>query len=957
MKIQVATLVISLIYSLSIAAYAVDKITIQGSVYDKTSDTQLFVVDAKLLSVQDSAIVAKTKAVGEYDGPIRGEFIKKSIFIFQNVDRNRKYIIELTHDNYETLHLEIDPTTVSKRLDNMNLGKIYMKRIPTVLDEVVVKASKVVFYNKGDTVIYNADAFVLAEGSMLDALIRQMPGVELKEGGEIYVNGRYVENLLLNGKDFFKGNRQMMLENLGAYIVKNVAVYERQDDMDRIMGKDYGKRHLSMDVRLKKEYNQGLLTNMEAGYGTNDRYLGRLFGLWYSDNARLSLYGNANHLSDNRKPGQDTGFTPATMQSGEFKTFQGGLDYWAKIPYEDVSFYGDIMATGQKKEDDRSILTTNFLPKGNTYGYSYTKSKNKSLSLSTSHALDIQKEKWNLKVSPSFKYLRNDDLNSLSSVTYSEEWKDTDKDFIDNLYNGAPAEVLASVLNRNKDDNKRIGHRIDASLSANSKIKMRNDADAMTYLVTGNYKRNHFDRFQKFILNFGANPTPVNYSNRYFNDTPNYQWSGKWAAGYIWAIRPGMFLDSWYEYEHKYTHEVSELYRLENMYESVHEGQSLGWLPSKIEYDSTLDLDNSYNSSKIENYHSINLKWTWSTGKLYLALNLPVVYRNQHLHYIRGNTDTSFSRNRAFIGNASFDINYFGNPYRLYFTYGRQVSTPDLVDMVEFTNDLDPLNIRLGNPGLKDSELHNFSLSYRKDSKKYQSYRLYATVWRNALSYGYGYDSTTGVKTGKMYNVNGNYMLGVYQYFSFSFGSMQQFDFENTTTLDYRRSVDLISENTYTPKKHKVDNFLFSENVEFTYKFSGNKITLNGEGRLSHFTSSQEHFKSFTARDFRYGIRGDFTLPIGFGISTDFTVYTRSGYSDSSLNKTNFVWNARATYTILKGQLTFMIDGFDMLHNLSNVFYSVNAQARTETYTNVLPRYVMLHVQWKFHKSPKKNKE
>lgn len=61
----------------------------------------------------------------------------------------------------------------------------------------------------------------------------------------------------------------------------------------------------------------------------------------------------------------------------------------------------------------------------------------------------------------------------------------------------------------------------------------------------------------------------------------------------------------------------------------------------------------------------------------------------------------------------------------------------------------------------------------------------------------------------------------------------------------------------------------------------------------------------------------------------------------------------RATYTILKGQLTFMVDGFDILHNLNNVFYSVNAQARTETYTNVLPRYVMFHVQWKFHKAPK----
>lgn len=108
------------------------------------------------------------------------------------------------------------------------------------------------------------------------------------------------------------------------------------------------------------------------------------------------------------------------------------------------------------------------------------------------------------------------------------------------------------------------------------------------------------------------------------------------------------------------------------------------------------------------------------------------------------------------------------------------------------------------------------------------------------------------------------------------------------------------------------------------------------------------------AKDFRYGIRGDFSLPLGFGLSTDLTVYTRRGYSDLSLNKTNFVWNARATYTILNGQLTFMVDGFDILHNLNNVFYSVNAQARTETYTNVLPRYVMFHVQLKFHKAPKK---
>lgn len=955
MKMRIAIFVIALISCLSITAHAADKITIQGSVYDRSSDTQLFVAKVRLLNGQDSTVLAETKAIGEFDGPVKGEFVKKSIFFFTDVSRNRKYILELTRDDYEPVYLEVDPSSVSGRLDNMNLGKIYMRRMPKTLDEVVVKASKVMFYNKGDTIIYNADAFVLAEGSMLDALIRQMPGVELKDGGQIYVNGRYVENLLLNGKDFFKGNKQMMLDNLGAYTVKNIAVYERQDDMDKIMGKGYGERHLSMDVRLKKEYNQGLLANIEVGYGTSDRYLGRMFGLWYSDNARLSLYGNVNNLSDKRKPGQDTGFTPATMESGDVKTNQGGLDYWAKIPYRDVSFYGDLMVTHQTMEDDRTVLTTNFLPGGDTYGYSYAESRIKTLSVTTSHSLEIQKPKWNFKVNPKFSYTKNNDLSSLCSATFSEEWKDAGKDFIDNLYDGASAEVLASILNRKKDDNKRLGHSIDAELSSNGKIKMRNDADAVTYLVSGNYRRHHFDRYQSYVLNFGADSKPADYFNRHYDNSPNYDWSGKGAVGYIRAIRPGMFMDAWYEYEHRHAHEISDLYRLEKLYGSFPERQSTGWLPSQREYYSTLDFDNSFNSRKTDNVHSLNLKWTWwATGSLYFAINMPVVYRNQHLHYVRGNVNTSFSRNRAFIGNASFDINYYGKPHFIYFIYSRQVSSPDLVDMVEFKDDLDPLNVRLGNPGLDDSESHNFSLSYRKDSEKYQSYRVYASVLRNALAYGCGYDSTNGVKTGKMYNVNGNYVMGLSQYFSFGFGSSKQFDFGNRTTLDYRRSVDLISENTLIPEKNTVGNILFGENLELSYGFGKNKITLNGEGRLSRFTSKQINFKNFTARDYRYGVRGDFTLPVGFGLSTDFTVYTRRGYSDGLLNETNLVWNARASYTMLKGQLTFMVDGFDILHNLNNVFYNVNAQARTETYTNVLPRYVMFHVQWEFHKAPKK---
>ncbi len=818
MKTRIAILFLILICSSFVSANAAGKITIQGHVYDRATDTELFVAKACLLNAQDSTLIAETNAEGEFDGSVKGQFVRKSIFYFFDVDRSKKYLLELTLADYEPVFLEIDPATVSNRLDRINLGKIYMRRMPKMLDEVVVKASKVMFYNKGDTIIYNADAFVLAEGNMLDALIRQMPGVELKEGGEIYVNGQYVENLLLNGKDFFKGNRQMMLDNLGAYTVKNIAVYERQDDMDRIMGKDYGEKHLSMDVRLKKEYNQGLLTNMEAGYGSSDRYLGRLFGLWYSDNARLSLYGNANNLSDNRKPGQDTDFKPGSMLSGEFKTYQGGFDYWTKIPYKDVQFSGDIFVTRETTDDTRSTETTNFLPSGDTYGYSYGASRNKSLSLSTSHSLEIQKQSWNFKINPSIKYLKNNVFSAISSAEFSEKMSDMSKEFIDNLYNGASSEVLSTILNRSMDENKRLGHTLETKLNTNGKIKMPNESGAITYLLSGNYSRHHFDRYQRYVLNFGEEKEPSDFSDRYFDNTPNYKWSGKGAIGYIWAIVPGMYLDAWYQYDHNTISEVSKLYRLENLYESVTNGDTFGWLPSKSEHESTLDFHNSYNSTKNDNIHSLNFNWKWSINKFNYSANLPIVYKNRHLHYIRGNINTSFSNNRILLGDVTVSINYYGRPHFIYFDYQRKISSPDLVDMVNFTDNLDPLNVRIGNPDLKDSESHDFRLRYRKDSKKYQTYSIYAKILRNALAYGYEYNSATGVKTGKMYNVNGNYTMGLSQYFSTSFGPMDRFDFSNETNMDYRRSVDLIGENTVVPEKNRVDNVMLAENIDFSFK-------------------------------------------------------------------------------------------------------------------------------------------
>ena len=140
-----------------------------------------------------------------------------------------------------------------------------VEKIGGTLKEVTVKATKIKMVWRGDTLVYNADAFNVPEGSMLDGLIKQLPGVELKDNGEIFVNGKKIDNLTLNGADFFKGKNKIMLQNLPYFTVKNIEVYKKQTPMNKYLGiEDEDKKEYTMDVILKREYSIGGSANIET---------------------------------------------------------------------------------------------------------------------------------------------------------------------------------------------------------------------------------------------------------------------------------------------------------------------------------------------------------------------------------------------------------------------------------------------------------------------------------------------------------------------------------------------------------------------------------------------------------------------------------------------------------------------------------------------------------------------
>lgn len=925
-------------------------------VLDKSSETELFGVDFKLIDVRRDSTVKSGEATQQWEE--QGRTVKTSSFRIKNIPFQGYYQLILSCPGYEDSITEIDGTTLDSKQFVLILGNILLERKAKELKEVEVLASKVKFYHRGDTIVYNADAFVMAEGSMLDGIIRQLPGVELKENGQILVNGQFVESLLLNGKDFFKGKQKLMLKNLAAYTVKDIVVYERQEDIDKLLGEGYGKKVLTMDVKLKKEYHHNYMGNLEGGYGTENRYLGRLFSMWNSDHARLSLIGNINNMNETRKPGMDNTFTPDGIPSGILKTYMGGMEYNAENKKSGWQLNGDVVINRTILDDGSRTYTTNFLPSGNTFGREFSTKLKRDFKISTNHQFKTM-GKWHyIEVHPSFDYNKTRFTSSLDKAVFNAELQNVTSEMIRDIFDGSHVSAVEPLLNRELREQLDNGHNLNATLWSKGRFRLKTGLmQALSYLISGSYSRISNDRFNRFGINLGNSPEFTEASDRFIKDHPNYNYNIKISVGYSAMPTRNLAVDINYEYSHNEKKTTSDLYRLDQLYPGIGENE-IGFLPSYNEYFSTFDPSLSYLDYQTNNLHTLSPNLQWRSGKIGLQIKADVSIERQHIDYFRDNNHHLLSRTKLRPGNMELEVRFpmskSGN-YKGNFYYWLTPKSPNLVNMIDIIDRRDPINVFVGNPNLKNSMVHQFRWRMNGRNNKgnvEQTYMLSSNIYRNLLSVGYDYNTETGARTSWMQNVNGNWNLNATQQLHWNFGNMKRFFLENTTRLTYVSSVDFFSENRGDPFKNKVNIYGIGEELKFGYSNSGNKAEAFFKGNLHHFSSEMSGFRSFNAGDFNYGLRGILKLPANLQIATDFTIYSRRGYSDSQLNTNNFVWNARLSYAIPKAGITLMADGFDILHNLSDVSYGINAQARTETYYTVLPHYFLFHIQWTFNKKP-----
>lgn len=902
-----------------------------------------------------------------------GEMVEMSEFYVPVSRKDSTYVFDVICDGYTPYTMVYDVKKVGKREVYRQLPAVYLKRAPRQLDEVTVTASKIKFYNKGDTIVFNADAFQLAEGSMLDGLIAQLPGVELSDDGQIKVNGEFVESLLLNGKEFLDGDNQLMLENIAAYTVKNVEVYKGQTREEKWADDGNKNKHLTMDVKLKKEYQHGWIINAQGGAGTKERYSGRVFASWFSPTTTLSFMGNVNNLNDNREPGKNDSWTPDMMPSGTKEYRMGAFNYDYESPESDRTANGKFSFMQTVNRNRTTTSRTNFLSGGDTYDNSFNNSFSRDTRFDTKHRLNFMKDRYALFVYLNGRYRDVKNSSDAVSATFDTEQQGITMQALEAMYSDGSPIDLGSVINRSITRTDGSRKELLGQVYPTFSWRIPHTSDRLSYEVGFDYRSVKEERWKDYNINYGADPVPASRLRQYFDNTPNYTFVQSDNIYYNTRFDNtklgNFYIRLMYAYEFKDQVRDSYMYALDRLADMG----VFGTLPAG--YLDTFDPANSYSSRQIDNKHTFapNLQYDREInddGWIVVTLNPYLSLLHTHFDYMREGRTQMVKRNyflfdiSGWRGSIDFRHGKIGEGrsarHRNHFEYRFEMTprTPDPKDMVDVTNYSDPLNIYSGNPDLKLQYTIGNSIkwTYNPESLKLNNtVSLNYSVIRNALTNGYVYDTETGVRVFKTYNTDGNSQYGMTNHLRYQFGSKSQFTISSNTGLNRYTYGDMIGVNRSEPTLSKVASLNFNEKIDLSWQIGKQMLQLRGAFTNRHTTSTRTDFNTIDAIHYNIGFTGQFRLPAGFGISTDFTVYTRSGYGVKELDTSDAIWNMRLSWSPVKNKRwVFMIDGFDMLHQLSNVSYAVNAAGRTVSYSNALPRYILFSVQYRLNIQPKK---
>ena len=930
-----------LLLLVSIASFAQERL-VSGAIIDRDTKDPVEQVTVQLLKT-DSTYVT---------GAISNE---KGLFHL-NAPENGKYLLKITSVGYKPTVKRV----VIEQDKNLALGNVVVGADAIMLKGAVVTAMAQKVTLKEDTFVYNSAAYRTPEGSVVEELVKRLPGAEVSDDGTIKINGKEVKKILVDGKEFMTGDTKTALKNLPTSIIDKIKAYDEKSDLSKVTGIDDGEEQTVLDFNVKKGMNKGLMSNIDLGIGNKDRYSARGMGGYFNSNNRFMLFGNANNTSDRGfgggGPGRGFGGGNGLNAS---KMLAANYNYEEKNKFK----FNTSLRWNHSDGDVWSRRSSeNFLGSSS----SFSNSLNQNFSRSDSWNGNIRLE-WmpdtmtNILFRPSISWTTNDSRSMGLSASFNQDPYQYTEDPLSDEGIEKMDEVDA-VINRQKS--------VSLSYSKNNNIrgmlqlnrKLNNKGRNVTLRMDAKYtdkdsKSISLQNAHLYLVQNEAGLDSTYQTNRY-NLTPSKNYSYSAQATYSEPLWKATFLQFSYKFTYSYSKSDRSTYDFSKYsFDGISPeygawGNYLGRLDGELG-DYRDDKLSRY--SEYRNYtHDIQVMMRFIRQKY--NLNFGVMIQPQRSKFIQDYQGKYVDTVRT-VTNVSptLDFRYrFSKMSNLRVNYRGTTAQPSISQLLDITDNSDPLNVSMGNPGLKPSFTQNFRLFYnnfvQNHNKGVMTYINFSTT-SNSISNKVTYDETTGGRITRPENINGNWnVMGAFM-FNCSIDSTGVWNINTGTNLGYNHYVSYLSlDKSQDSQKNTTQNTTWNERLSLSYRNDWLELSLDGTLAYNHAKNKLQPNSNLDTWQFSYGPSMTLTAPWGTSLNTSLSCSSRRGYSDASMNTDEFVWNAQLSQGFLKGKpLTVMLQFYDLLHQQSTFSRAISSVSRTDTEYNAINSYAMLHVVYRMN--------
>ncbi|MFB9056168.1 outer membrane beta-barrel protein [Mariniflexile ostreae] len=873
---------------------------ISGTLISEEDSIPLEAATVYLERIKDSTLVTYTIAD------------KNGFFLLENKSHDKQLKLSISYVGYQT-YSKIIALDKSK----INLNTINMQVDGHALNEVVIRSTAPITIKK-DTLEFNVSSFKTKKDANVEDLLKELPGVEIDEEGNIKVNGKDVDKIFVNGKPFFGDDPTITTRNLTKDIIQKIQILDTKSKDQAFTGETVDGESKTVNLVIKEEHNKGVFGRVAAGAGTDNRY--EFAGMFnkFNNNQRISVLAGGNNVNS---PGFSFGeirkMFGGSIDSRSFGGGQGiteskniGANYADEFG-KGKEFSANYFYSGSNSENQSTRKRENILPDSRYF----TDLKSNSYSDNENHSMNLE---YDIKVDPtllihikpSAKYSKN------QTVFSQHENSKNEMDVVTNeSTSNSNVETIAKSIDNDINVTKRFGSR-----GAFLKFRIRNSFNTR--------ERHDFLNSETHV--YGDNPETIsrNQQTEEQKEVSNFNSNLVYRLPLVGNV---FFVDLKYDYNRNKQEDIK----------------------------STFDKDSIAHSYTLFNTDlSTAFEYVNETSKPSVKLE----FRNEKLStsveakYVSRTLESKDNLRPMF--NLSRDFNAMELRYRLRYKFSSKESfglgyslnsdAPGLTQLQAFKNVSNPLNTVVGNPNLNPEKNHRVYMRYNAyDFQKGSGFYGYLNAYfEEDKVVSKSTINKALVKQTTYTNVNGSYRYNGYIAYSkkVAVDSLRTIQFNIGMGPGLNRTVNFSNTIQYASKNVSITpsasmRFIWKDVMEFNprYRLAFNKTSYD----IERFENKKfiNHSLNLNTATF---------LPKGFEWRNNIQ-FNHNPNIAPGFQKSAWFWNATLAYAVLKEQGMVSLKAYDLLNQSTNAIRVATDNYIQDSQSTVLQQYFMLSFSWKFN--------